>query len=197
LLAQLDIEGASEVMQSYLHNSWVNEGFGARDQSDPNFRRLHYIRYADDFILGFTGPREDAVAIQSQIKLFLENKLKLQINEEKSDIYHSSARFIKYLGFYIKYLSPKRTLEQDKADKGVKQVKMVAINQAQLRIPVESILKRLSDKGFAKTRKNGTYRASSNRKLASLEDKQLVNRYSSVIRGLLNYYQPANQYSDM
>jgi hypothetical protein len=197
LLDQTGIEGAREAMQALLHNTWVNDGLGARDQKDPNFSRLHYIRYADDFLLGFTGTRENALLILNSIKLFLETKLNLKVNEEKSKIYHSSDRNIKFLGFFIKYLPSKQTLDESKTEKGIKQTKMIAINQAQLRIPVESILKRLKEKGYASVRKNGTYRATSNRKLASFEDKLIVNRYSSVIRGLLNYYQPANQYSDM
>ena len=197
LLAQLDIQGAQDAIQAHLHNMWVNDGLGARDQEDPNFRRLHYIRYADDFILGFTGPREQAEEIQTKVKIFLEGKLKLKINEEKSKIYHSSDRNIKFLGYFIKYLTPKRTLDAKKEKENIKQVKMVAINQAQLRIPIENLLKRLSEKGYSRTRKNGTYRATSNRKLASLEDYQIVERYSSVIRGLMNYYQPASQYSDL
>ena len=175
----------------------MNDGFGARDQEDPNFRRLRYIRYADDFILGFTGTREEAEKINSKVKEFLESKLKLKINSEKSKIYHSSDRYIKFLGFFLRYLPPKRTLDAKKAGENIKKAKMVAINQAQLRIPVELLLERMADKGYAKCRKNGTYRATSNRKLASLEDYQLVNRYSSVIRGIMNYYQPANQYSDL
>lgn len=175
----------------------MNDGLGARDQSDPSFRRLHYIRYADDFILGFNGTREEAETIQNKIKGFLENNLKLTVNEEKSKIHHSSDRNIKFLGFFLRYLPNKRTLDANKAEEGIKQVKMVAINSAQLRIPVEHILKRLQDKGYATTRKNGTYRATSNRKLASFEDKLIVNRFSSVIRGLYNYYLPSNQFSDL
>jgi len=197
LLDQTEIAGAQEAIQALLHNQWVNDGLGSRDQYDPNYSRLHYIRYADDFILGYTGPRENAETIFNNIKTFLETKLKLKVNEDKSKIHHSSDRNIKFLGYFLRYLPPKRTLDQSKAEVGIKQSKMVAINSAQLRIPVENILKRLKDKGYATIRKNGTYRATSNRKLVSFEDTTIVKRYSSVIRGLLNYYEPANQYSDM
>lgn len=197
LLDQTGIEGAHEAIQALLHNKWVNDGLGARDPQDPNFSRLHYIRYADDFLLGFTGSRDNAELIFNSIKQFLETALLLKVNDEKSKIYHSSDRNIKFLGYFLRYLPPKRTLDAKKAEEGFKQTKMVAINSAQLRVPVEHILKRLKDKGYASIRKNGTYRATSNRKLSSFEDKLIVNRYSSVIRGLLSYYQPANQYSDM
>jgi hypothetical protein len=199
ILAELGIAEAQEAVEVFLHNKskWENDGSKPKDQHDPNFSRLRYIRYADDLILGFTGSRENAEVIFNSIKDFVETNLKLTVNEEKSKIYHSSDRNIKFLGFFLRYLPPKRTLDQDKADKGIKQVKMVAINSAQLRIPVETILKRLKNKGYASIRENGTYRATSCRRLGSLEDKLIVRHYSSVIRGLQDYYQPANQFSDM
>jgi hypothetical protein len=189
--------GLRRYAETVLHYKGENDGSKPKDQHDPNFSRLRYIRYADDLILGFTGSRENAEVIFNSIKDFVETNLKLTVNEEKSKIYHSSDRNIKFLGFFLRYLPPKRTLDQDKADKGIKQVKMVAINSAQLRIPVETILKRLKNKGYASIRENGTYRATSCRRLGSLEDKLIVRHYSSVIRGLQDYYQPANQFSDM
>jgi RNA-directed DNA polymerase len=197
LLDQLGIEGIHEVVQAYKHTKWVNDGGTSRDPKDPNFNRLHYVRYADDFLFGFTGTRDDAKSIMNEVTEFLDRELKLKVNENKSGIHHSSDKNIKFLGFFIKYLPPKRTLDKIKLEAGIKQTKMVAINQAQLRIPVEQIFNRLVDKGYATRRKDGTIRATSFRKISDLEDKLIVNRFSSVIRGYLNYYQPANQYSDM
>lgn len=197
LIDQIGIEGLAEAAQAHKHNMWVKAGPGARDQSDPDFKRLHYIRFADDFILGYTGPKEDAVQIKTDITNFVNANLQLKVNESKSGIYHSSDKNILFLGFYIKYLPPKQTLDSSKLEQDVKQTKMVAINQAQLRIPVPRILSRLTDRGYAVKRKNGTYRATSVRKFCSFEDKLIVNQFSSVIRGIVNYYRPANQYSDL
>lgn len=197
LLDQVGIEGLEKVVAAHKHNLWVSAEKGARDQSDPNFKRLNYVRYADDFLLGYTGPKDEAMEIKTAITEFVSEKLKLSVNETKSGVFHSNDKGILFLGFYIRYLPPKRTLDESKLAECVKQVKMVAINQAQLRVPVERILQRLTDKGYAVKRKNGTFRATSVRKLSSFEDKLIVIRFSSVIRGLLNYYKPANQYSDM
>jgi hypothetical protein len=197
LIDQIGIEGLEQAVQAHKHNMWVKAGLGARDQSDPDFKRLHYVRYADDFILGYTGPKEDAEKIKTDITNFVNANLLLKVNESKSGIYHSSDKNILFLGFYIKYLPPKQTLDSSKLEQGLKQTKMVAINQAQLRIPVLRILSRLTDRGYAVKRKNGTYRATSVRKFSSFEDKLIVNRFSSVIRGLVNYFRPANQYSNL
>ena len=196
LLKQVGIEGAVEAVQAHKHNLWVKDGLGAWDQHDPNFSRLHYVRYADDFILGYTGSKDSAVEIQNKVIEFIADKLKFKVNVEKSKINHSSDRNILFLGYFIRYVAPKSTISPTKVD-NITQSKMIAINQAQLRIPVERILSRLKDKGYAVIRKEGTYRATSNRKLTSFDDKLIVNHFSSVIRGLINYYRPANQYSDL
>ena len=43
----------------------------SRDPDDPDFRRLWYVRYADDFLLGFSGPREEAEQIKQRLQAFL------------------------------------------------------------------------------------------------------------------------------
>lgn len=38
------------------------------DPMDPNFKRLMYLRYADDFVVLVVGSREDALRIRTQVK---------------------------------------------------------------------------------------------------------------------------------
>ncbi len=65
---------------------------------DDKFRRLTYVRYADDFILSFSGPKAEAEDIKGQIRDFLRDTLKLELSEEKTLITHASepARFLGY-----------------------------------------------------------------------------------------------------
>jgi len=56
----------------------------SRDPNDPEYRRLRYIRYADDFLLGFNGPRHEAEEIKRQIGTFLHDELKLKLSESKN-----------------------------------------------------------------------------------------------------------------
>src|SRR5438270_6626035 len=37
------------------------------DPVDPGYRRLRYIRYADDFLLGFVGPKSEAEEIRGRL----------------------------------------------------------------------------------------------------------------------------------
>lgn len=73
----------------------------SRDMYDPNFRRLKYVRYADDFILSFIGTREEAEAIRDAIAKFLREYLKLELNLEKTFITHAMTQKARFLGYDI------------------------------------------------------------------------------------------------
>lgn len=73
----------------------------SRDPDDPNFRRLWYVRYADDFLLGYTGPKSEAVEIKQQISQFLGDRLKLQLSNEKTLITNGREERAKFLGYEV------------------------------------------------------------------------------------------------
>jgi hypothetical protein len=202
LVELVDLKGLKEAISRLKHNEWVKKGLPARDPKDDNFRRMYYARYVDDFIIGFTGSKVEAEELKSSIEAFLLDELQLKTNETKSYISHSSNKGIKYLGFFIRYISNNKIVKDprnpENDGKGLgHQLKSTAINSAQLRIPTELILRRAVDSGYGKIRKGGSIRPSSCRKLSSLEDKLIVNRFSSIIRGLMAYYSPANKFSDL
>ena len=69
------------------------------DPYDPDYRRLRYCRYADDFLLGFVGPKEEAEEIKHRLRVFLQEELKLELSEAKTLITHArteTARFLNY-----------------------------------------------------------------------------------------------------
>jgi group II intron reverse transcriptase/maturase len=72
-----------------------------QDTHDPNFRRLRYVRYADDFLLGFIGPKEEAEEIKQKIGLFLQEQLKLELSETKTLITHARTEAAKFLGYEV------------------------------------------------------------------------------------------------
>ena len=51
------------------------------------FRRLKYVRYADDFLCAVIGTKDEAKVIKQDIKRFLEEKLSLELSEDKNP-YH-------------------------------------------------------------------------------------------------------------
>lgn len=69
--------------------------------NDPQFRRLTYVRYADDFILGFIGPKSEAEAIKADIGRYLRDRLHLDMSPTKTLITHARTEHAKFLGYAI------------------------------------------------------------------------------------------------
>jgi len=77
----------------------------SRDPDDPGYRRLRYRRYADDWLLGFCGPRQEAEEIKHRIGVFLHDHLKLELSEEKTVITHGRTHAARFLGYEIVVLA--------------------------------------------------------------------------------------------
>jgi group II intron reverse transcriptase/maturase len=73
----------------------------AYDYHDPDYTRLRYARYADDFLLGFVGPKEEALVIKSKIRDWLRNNLQLELSEDKTLITHAGTEAAKFLGYEV------------------------------------------------------------------------------------------------
>jgi group II intron reverse transcriptase/maturase len=74
----------------------------SQDPHDPGYRRLRYVRYADDWLLGFAGPRHEAEQIKSKIQAFLHEQLKLELSQSKTLITHATSQAARFLGYEIK-----------------------------------------------------------------------------------------------
>ncbi|RYF57410.1 MAG: maturase [Comamonadaceae bacterium] len=73
----------------------------SQDPNDPDYRRLRYSRYADDWLLGFAGPKHEAEDIKSRIAVFLREELKLQLSPSKTLITHATSQAARFLGYEI------------------------------------------------------------------------------------------------
>ena len=71
------------------------------DTHDPDYRRLRYIRYADDFLLGFTGPKDEADEIKARIGRFLQDNLRLELSDAKTLVTHGRAKAARFLGYEV------------------------------------------------------------------------------------------------
>jgi len=74
----------------------------SRDPYDPGFRRLRYVRYADDWLLGFAGPKHEAEEIKARVGRFLRRELKLELSESKTLVTHATSQAAHFLGYEIK-----------------------------------------------------------------------------------------------
>ena len=73
----------------------------SRDPQDPNYRRLRYVRYADDFVLGFSGPKAEAEAVKQALERFLSATLKLELSRQKTLITHATSQAARFLGYEL------------------------------------------------------------------------------------------------
>lgn len=150
---------------------------------DPDHRKLWYVRYADDMLLGLTGPKKDAQAILKEIETAVEKELNMQIHPEKSGVKHHSNGVL-FLGYRLLGNYDDK-LNFDKSQRYVS-------NCIKFNVPMKRLLKRYIIKGFlqiAKKGKNVKYVARRVDKWIFLtSDAEVVKRFNTVIRGIVNYY---------
>jgi group II intron reverse transcriptase/maturase len=146
----------------------------SRDPNDPNFRRLWYARYADDWLLGFSGPREEAEAIKGQLTELLGRQLKLKLSQEKTLITNARTEAARFLSYEI--------VNQHADDKQHRALRRRCINGAPgLKVPLDVIR--------AKCAKY--LRGSKPIHLAARlhdADYSIVTQYQAEYRGFVQYY---------
>ena len=76
-------------------------GLPSGDPHDPGYRRLRYVRYADDVLLGFAGPKAEAEEIKARLAQFLRDDLKLELAQDKTLITHARSSAARFLGYEI------------------------------------------------------------------------------------------------
>jgi len=81
---------------------YTMENLPSSDRYDSNFRRVRYVRYADDFLIGVIAPKAYAVDLKRKIKEFLNNELCLRLSEEKTKITHAAENEVTFLGYIIR-----------------------------------------------------------------------------------------------
>jgi hypothetical protein len=153
---------------------------------DPNFLRVKYVRYVDDFLIGIIGPRTVCVKVRKEIKNFLEDRLKLTLNVDKTKITHAIKESALFLGYNIHGTQFNRRPVTYGEGKTLKRRSPRPIMDA----PMDRIVKRLYENGYC--RKNGN--PTRNGKFINHTLPDLINHFRSVERGVLNYYGLASNY---
>ncbi len=144
----------------------------SKDPADPGFRRLRYMRYCDDHLLGFTGPKAEAEEIKIRLATFLREELKLELSQEKTLITHARTGAARFLGYEI-------TIQH--ADHKVTGKGRSANGTVGLRVPRDVIKAKCSP--FLKLgepeRRN---------QMVNEDDHTIVRTYGAEYRGLVEYY---------
>jgi group II intron reverse transcriptase/maturase len=144
----------------------------SKDPNDPGFRRLRYVRYCDDHLLGFTGPKAGAEEIKIRLAAFLREELELELSQEKTLITHARTGAARFLGYQI-------TVQH--ADHKVTGKGRSINGTVGLRVPRDVI-----------TAKSAPYlkfgKPERRDQLVNEDDHTIVRTYGAQYRGLVEYY---------
>lgn len=143
--------------------------------SDPNYRRGRYVRYADDWLIGFIGPKAEVEAIKSQLQEYLRDHLKLELSDMKTLITHARSECARFLGYEVQSLhnNAKRT-----------HAKRCINGRIGLRVPhsvIQEKRRRYQRKGKPRNRPE----------LLVESDFTIMAHYQAEYRGLVDYYRLA------
>jgi group II intron reverse transcriptase/maturase len=155
---------------------------------DPEFRRLQYVRYADDFLLAFTGPKEEARTIKSQVQAFLAENLKLEMSEEKTLITHAGEDKARFLGYDIQVIQDDPCLSTGANGHG-KHRKRAINGKIRLEVPREKI------EAVCRKFRDGDQIVHQKAQVPN-DDFSIVAWYAMVFRGVANYYCMAHDRSN-
>jgi group II intron reverse transcriptase/maturase len=156
---------------------------GVKDPFDPNYKRLRYVRYADDFILGVIGSKEEAREVLKAVEEFLSNALKLRVSAEKSGI-RKATKGVQFLGYEVYIYSGNHRMVKATV-RGTRTARRTTSERIQLGIPWSKIL------AFSKKHEYGIYetgRALHRSLLLHCDDVEIVRTYNAELRGFANYY---------
>lgn len=163
--------------------------FPSGDEMDGSYRRLKYIRYADDFILGIIGSKEDVLRIKEDIKSFLSESLALELSEEKTLITHTG-KSAKFLGYEI---TVTRTNHQRRDVQG--RLRRTYGKRVRLNVSMATLRDKLLEYGAMEIKlRNGkeVWKPKCRSGLIFNDDLEILDRYNRETVGFCNYYLIAN-----
>ena len=162
---------------------------------DDNYKKLAYIRYADDWMIGVKGTKKEAIEIKELVKEFLKS-IGLKLNEEKTRIININEHKATFLGTGIsrakcsKFVRTRTIKRFDDQSLGIKRL-ATKRNPRRLRMeaPLQKVKSKLTEAGFIKEGKSYP-------KFVWMHMKHghIIERYNAVMRGYLNYYSFVHNY---
>ncbi|QBD83740.1 group II intron reverse transcriptase/maturase [Ktedonosporobacter rubrisoli] len=152
----------------------------AKDPQDPNYRRMYFVRYADDWLVGINGSKADATEMKAWLTTYLRDELKLELSAEKTLITHASNK-VRFLGYDIVRWKGTR-IRRTRTKIGMR-TRRATEYQLALLLP--------HDKSVSFAKKYGEpqkWRGTHRKLLLSLSELEILMIYNAEIRGFLGYY---------
>jgi group II intron reverse transcriptase/maturase len=175
-----DYIGARAVYRRYSH-------LPSLDCQDPNYRRLYYIRYADDFLLGFIGAKAEAEVIKTEIGKFLKEQLLLEMSPEKTLITNATEGRARFLNYEIT-IAQKDNRQTKTVRHGIR-TRTRGINGQVIFLVPKDVIKNVK----AKVIRGGNARERA--ELIHNSDYEIISTYERQLQGVINYYLLAHNVS--
>jgi hypothetical protein len=154
----------------------------AGDPQDPGYRRLRYIRYADDHILGFTGPKAEAEQVKQRLAAFLRDELRLELNQDKTLITHARTGAARFLGYEITVQHADEKISRGgRVNRGMRATN----GKIALRVPLDVIKAKCAPYLLHGKPVHLDH-------LRDHSDYDIVAIYGAQYRGIVQYYLPAS-----
>lgn len=164
------------------------------DPMDETYKRLRYVRYADDFLIGVAGSKADCEKIKADITQYMSEKLKLELSAEKTLITNAQDN-AKFLGYEI------HVRKSDVVTRNNKGVLRRSHNaRVVLELPMVAVKKKLLEYGAMSLKDNGTpngeWWPNPRRPLINQKPEEILALFNGEIRGFYNYYSIAHNISN-
>src|SRR5438128_4679992 len=144
---------------------------------DPDYRRLRFCRYADDFLLGFVGQKEEAEEIKQRLRIFLQEELKLDLSEAKTLITHAKTETARFLNYEVQTIQ--EDSQRDQRDRRSHN------GNIGLRVPEEVIQTK------CQRYKQHSRKVLHRTELINDSDFTIIELFQAEYRGLVEYYRLA------
>jgi len=163
-------------------------------QCKPNdHKKFTFVRYADDWLAGVCGTKQDCISLKAEISEFLSTELKLTLSEEKTLITHSSED-IRFLGYDI-CVRRNHEVKGHQMKNGTWRKSRTLYMKVALTIPLkDKIEKFMFTKGVIRQKLSGEFQPIHRTELLNLSDCEIVEHYNAEARGICNYYNLACNY---
>ena len=173
-----------------VEKEMINTPYGLN--MDETFKRLKYVRYADDFLVGVIGSKAECMQIKANIAQYMSEQLKLELSEEKTLITHAQNP-AKFLGYEI-YVRKSQALRRNR--NGV--LRRPFNGRIVLNVSNETVRRKLLDYDavcIKQVKGKEVWKPKTRSYMIGMKPEDILAQYNAEIRGFYNYYSIANNIS--
>ena len=154
------------------------------EQIDQDYRRMKYVRYADDFLIGIIGTQEEAEKIKNELTKFLTEHLQLELSQEKTLITHWKES-IRFLGYDI-FINDDDLIRRRKFGDRT-ELARTGVGSVKLSVPFDVLESFMVKNKYMKI-SNGKWKAMHKPTLLNCDELEILHAYNAEYRGFYQYY---------